>query len=373
MTDHRDLLGISHLLSGDNATAIPYRIYQKASHPFALIPNDYPSHRQLANFLPAQSKLARLFRRLLEAFPASARLFGKQMVIHYAKDKDFVRFLIQAGGSPIKGTQTAPLFLLGNPHGEAPRLILICRNVGGQPAVAVKAGLNPAAKSLIKTEGAFLKNPPECVRDSIPKHLRSYADVGVEAFAMECIFGRTPQPADLSKLPLLLRGWESDQAPRPLGEFPDWQRLRTALHGAEVPFPASLLELECTTMQPMVSHGDLAPWNVKITPQGPWKVFDWERGECVGIPGWDWFHYLVQSALLIDRLGSVELGKYFAAILHTEPYREYLGTLGIAGTAETLFYAYLLYNWHVLRPDDARDRPRKNASFALNKLQSTGS
>ena len=79
-------------------------------------------------------------------------------------------------------------------------------------------------------------------------------------------------------------------------------------------------ELAEAVFHPALAHGDCAPWNAKIS-NGACTLLDWERGELAGIPGWDWFHFVIQPAVLvrhepvmklIDRLEqAVRLGAFY--------------------------------------------------------------
>ena len=48
---------------------------------------------------------------------------------------------------------------------------------------------------------------------------------------------------------------------------------------------------------------DIELEQITVRPQdGSWVVLDWERGEPEGLPGWDWFHYVVQTGVLVEGL-----------------------------------------------------------------------
>lgn len=49
-------------------------------------------------------------------------------------------------------------------------------------------------------------------------------------------------------------------------------------------------------------HGDLAPWNVLRTGSG-WVLCDWEDAAECDVPGWDLWHWIVQSHALLGRPG----------------------------------------------------------------------
>ena len=75
-------------------------------------------------------------------------------------------------------------------------------------------------------------------------------------------------------------------------------------------------------------------------PAGAWTVLDWERGELTGIPGWDWFHYVIQSGILVGRLATSGLGSAPGVLLRSEAFQQYAARGGIIGCERELALAY---------------------------------
>jgi hypothetical protein len=48
-------------------------------------------------------------------------------------------------------------------------------------------------------------------------------------------------------------------------------------------------------------HRDFSPWNVFVTPQGGFAVFDWESSEPAGLPGLDLHYFLAYLSFALDR------------------------------------------------------------------------
>lgn len=358
------LLGTSPTLS------LPYRSYYKSGQPFALIPDSVVAHRQLAPFLPAQSLIARTFRYGLTLAPQLFSKLGKSTSLAFSPENGLVQFLTKMGGATMEQVATTPLILLGNPHGEAPRMVMLCRNAHGKPVAAVKIGKDVTARKLIQAESTFLKSAPAPIQNDIPKFLGDYSDPTILAFGMECVLGGTPRSHDFSKLPQMLHRWTSPAVPRPLNEFPAWQRLRIALQAAGIPFPKRLEAAEQIRLQPVITHGDLTPWNIKITSQGQWKVFDWERGEVVGIPGWDWFHYLIQSMILLQRWDLCQIQKSLFEILRQSDFLSYARHTKIEDITPILLWTYLIYHWQVLQPTERTDIHTALAQWAFDSTKS---
>ena len=53
-------------------------------------------------------------------------------------------------------------------------------------------------------------------------------------------------------------------------------------------------------------HGDFAPWNI-LRAQNRLFVFDWENAHTTSIPGWDLFHFIVQTGILVHHLSAGEI------------------------------------------------------------------
>src|SRR5262249_49195183 len=112
-------------------------------------------------------------------------------------------------------------------------------------------------------------------------------------------------------------------------------------------------------LHPTIQHGDFAPWNIKISPQGIWTVLDWERGELEGIPGWDWFHYIIQPAILVEHVSTSGLVQRIENHLTTDSFKHYAADAGIHGLERLLLLAYLLYMVQVIQPSEGLAETRE--------------
>jgi aminoglycoside phosphotransferase (APT) family kinase protein len=142
-----------------------------------------------------------------------------------------------------------------------------------------------------------------------------------------------------------------------LSETPPWQRLERAA-AADPLWPALAARLRARAVHPVLGHGDLAPWNIKLSPQGAWTVLDWERGELTGVAGWDWFHYVLQRAILVERPPASGLVARAEQLLAAEDFRRYAEQTGSAGFARELMVAYLLHSVHVIQPAEGIPQTR---------------
>jgi len=99
-------------------------------------------------------------------------------------------------------------------------------------------------------------------------------------------------------------------------------------------------------------HGDFAPWNIRVDKSGAWHVLDWERGAAAGPPAWDWYHYAVQTGILVERLPVAELMSRMRRLWASAEFSAYARACGIVGLEAPLFRAYLQYLVQAIRPSE---------------------
>jgi hypothetical protein len=126
----------------------------------------------------------------------------------------------------------------------------------------------------------------------------------------------------------VLSSWISERQ-IPLCETPAWQQLEAVSWLFPV-YPA-LRPLRDRKIRATIQHGDFAPWNIKVLKNGTWIIVDWERGTLNGIPGWDWFHYIIQSAILVGHKTADEIAKNLDAVLDSQKFKKYAEKSGISG------------------------------------------
>lgn len=99
----------------------------------------------------------------------------------------------------------------------------------------------------------------------------------------------------------------------PLSENPTWLQLKkdflkvvenndTRLPKGMIRKLAGLIEStdETTVLEVGMSHGDFTPWNMFLTDQGL-SVYDWELSDLFRPLGFDFFHFIIQQGILVDR------------------------------------------------------------------------
>ena len=107
-------------------------------------------------------------------------------------------------------------------------------------------------------------------------------------------------------------------------------------------------------------HRDFTPWNIRGSP-GAWKVLDWERGERVGMPLWDWLHFVVQTAILVAQAKPEEVATRIEQLLASASVERYLRLTETLGWERPICLAYLEYCERILRPSEGIETLKQTA------------
>jgi hypothetical protein len=341
---------LATLLGGDVAQRdLPMRLVRKHGRPFLLLPANSQLAAQTLALYPAQTFRARVARQGLRTALAAGLSVGTEKIsLPVSAANAFVRFLSNAVGG---ANDTIPNFgvLAGNPSAAGQRFVFLVFDANGTPRAVVKAGLTEEARKLIRREKDFLTSAP--VISGIPRLRAAMESPPVEALAMDFVEGVSPRERDERQLPQLLTSWIRPGAPVPLSETRVWSELQP--HCSALPFFTELTkELKERTVSPVVFHGDLAPWNIKVSTSGAWSVFDWERGDLNGMPGYDWFHYLIQTRILVAHEPTPVLVMRLEPLFSSEAFQKYAALTRITGIERLLAIVYLLHHNEVIRPGE---------------------
>jgi hypothetical protein len=153
----------------------------------------------------------------------------------------------------------------------------------------------------------------------------------------------------------LLGSWLDSSARIRLDESPTWQTVSTAAAGEAARIQETM---GATPFCPAIFHGDFAPWNLRVS-NGRWTAIDWERGETGGLPGWDWFHYVVQTRILVEKRSARETLAEVEALFTYAAWQAYARKAAIAGRERALLAGYLLWADEVIRPSEGREALRE--------------
>lgn len=329
---------------------VEMRMVSKHGRPFLLLPCQRRAAAASLGLYPAQTPRARTARTILRWLLWVGLPFGmKQITVAVLSDDPFAQFLSSQAGEPKTGLPTLGV-LAGNPASDGQRFLLLVFDASQEPVAVVKAGLSERAKSLIEKEESFLATVPQNT-SSVPRLRAVFQSPRLRALALDYFAGDSPRPCDEGALPSLLASWVDPRRTLVVSDTPDWARLESAASANKV-FAVLAKQLRSRAVHPAIQHGDLAPWNIKVSPAGAWTVLDWERGELAGIPGWDWFHYVIQPAILVERLAAPELIQRVEGLLSSDGFKSYAARAGITDCARELVLAYLLHAAEVIQPSE---------------------
>ena len=312
-------------------------MFKKGGEPLLIVPRGIPQMATALELYPAQTAKARLARgawRLAVRRGLSGGAERDVLVLHHSDP--FVEFLVKLSShtAATGPANVVPQFavLAGNPHAQGRRFLVLVFSPSGQPVAVVKAGKQPAAIELIEKEAAFLAGAPS----GLPGVPALQALFHNSAFALNYIAGHSPRPRETGEIERILKSWLERGQQRPVDELAAWRRLAGATP-ADGLFGLLAKRLGGFPVQACVFHGDLAPWNIKISrANGAWMVLDWERGDLAGPPAWDWFHYVLQPAILVRRQSAIALAQTAEALLESPAFQAYARAAGLGSISESL-------------------------------------
>lgn len=339
---------------GSDST-LTFRVVRKAGEPFLLLPTEAELAAQALTLYPAQTGFARFAAAALRILLRVRLPLPLEIVqVGIATASPFVQFLADLGG----GEMPPPLAILaGNPRAAGRRFIVLVFGKNRVPAAVVKAGMGAEAAALIEREREFLASVPATAQ-GVPQLRASFNAEGIRAFTVDFIEGHPSRGANPAAIAPLLTSWLDLTRRVPLRELPAWQRLV-----ASFPITPSMEKLVRETgnceCHPALAHGDFAPWNVRVSPGGEWTVLDWERAQTASVPAWDWFHYFVQTSILVGHEEPARLANEIEGFLNSAPLCAYAEKAGIAGRTRELLLAYLLYCSNVLKPTEGLGKLRQ--------------
>jgi hypothetical protein len=331
-------------------TVVRWRVLRRRGEPLLVLPESNGAAAQSLTLYPAQTMKARLVRNVLRAaLRLNLPLPLVRAEVRVDAAAPFAMFLSAQAG--VKHFPACGI-LCGNPHTAGRRFVLLLFGEHYAPVCVVKAGMGKTAMALIEREINFLATVPTGVM-GIPKLSGTWRGENVSALAQEFLDGEFSPTADNGLVPKLMNAWVVEGEGQPLATTAPWRELEPVF--AATPSWQRLAELGRRTVRRVIWHGDFTPWNLKRDHRTEQCVaLDWERGQLSGVPGWDWFHFVIQSAVLVKKLSGVALREEFAALLESEHFSTYAARCGVAGCERELALAYLLYNVDVLQPSEGR-------------------
>ncbi|MEQ1861146.1 MAG: hypothetical protein ABMA13_14590 [Chthoniobacteraceae bacterium] len=318
------------LASADTGDTIDFHLVRKRGEPMLLLPLDGARSARALELYPAQTFRARAWKRLL-ALALRVRWPLTTVSLALSESTPFGRFLAQIEGADLR----AFAVLFGNPRAAGRRFVFLLFGNDDQPCAVVKAGATEQASALVLAEADLLASLPTGTPGA-PGLRARFADSTQAALALDFVPGSTPSVDDPAIEPLLT-AWVDRSRRTALAEIPAFGRITRGASGLVI--------------HPALMHGDFAPWNVRVH-DGRWTALDWERGELTGVPGWDWLHFVVQHAVLVEHLDAAQVQRRIADLIRSAPFSRYAQGAGFAGSEETIAAGYVHYCAEVLRPTE---------------------
>jgi hypothetical protein len=332
-----------------------WKLLRRGGEPLLLAPLDPKSAAVALSLYPAQRTRARYLRAALrQAWRLGIPVNIENVTASIIPDAPFPTFLAQQ----VEGPRTTfpPLAILcGNPMAKGRRFVILVFGPGRTPAAVVKAGVGEAATGLVEQEETFLNSTPRAAA-AIPKLRGIFHGTEIRALALDFAPGEPPAHDAHEKIGRLLTSWLETGSARRLGSLPAWRVAEEACRSHPA-WERAAAVLRDRQVHSTVFHGDFAPWNIKVSPHnGSWTVLDWERGDLLGIPGWDWFHYVFQYGVLVSRLRPPGLVRTMRELFRHEAFQRYAAAASIKGVVRELFLAYVLcYNRIFNSPESGAD------------------
>jgi len=331
-----------------------FHLLRKGGQPWVLLPAAPAAARQALELYPAQTTQARwaksAFRLALQCgwFPRTEPLTLARTQTHA-----WEVFLQRISGRTEFPTVAA---LAGNPAATGQRVVFLIFNHQGQPQWVVKAGVGESATTLIERETTILKSlPARC--SGVPILRGEFSQDNVRAFAMDYCPGAAPANHSAAAPGPILSQWIDRSREIPILELPAVQQLAAACE-REPWFDKWRQTIASARVHPVIMQGDFAPWNIKVHA-GQWLVLDWERGELTGVPGWDWFHFVVQPQILVQRLAPEAIGKKVRNLLGSAEFQAYARTTKCQEHTAALLLAYLAHIIHIVRPSEGLEAAKQ--------------
>jgi hypothetical protein len=325
------------------------------------LPGNAGAGRASLELYLAQRPLAKAFRSVMPLIlrTPAAGIFEEIKVAADA-DSDWICFLKQQAGLEA-GQLTTPAIKFGGVAKKTSRLVMLLCDEAGHPIRVIKVGLNTAGRAATEREADLLSRLPDGLIGCTGITGR-YHSATLSAFAT-AYFPGASLDNDLG-IEKLFHNWLNPTPKEPLETLASWQQLAAVASAEAAPEWELLREaLAGQRVRTTLFHGDFTPWNVRILNAENIRAFDWERGQLKGIPGWDWFHFIIQTSVLVKRHSRERIAAELEQLFHSPRFQKYAEEAGITQIIEPLLLAYMLHQKLVDQPEEGRERNQR--LFAL--------
>jgi hypothetical protein len=334
-----------------------FRVVSRKGQPLLLIPQRRKAAAHTFGLYPAQTRRARWARTLLRFLVSWGLPTGLKTVrLQLSTADPFMQYLAEESGDVVRALPELGV-LAGNAATAGRRFVVLVFEQGRRPVAAVKAGLSGRARDLVRQERNLLQQASAGTA-GLPRFRSEFEDARLSALATDYYPGDSPAGPAFDQVASLLEAWLEPSQSVALGETTPWRDLCAAAAGDPL-FAVISRALSGRPVPRTLFHGDFAPWNVKVDGEGRWTVLDWERGQLAGVPGWDWFHFALQPAILVERLGVSALVDRTERLLRSYLFRQYATKAGVLPKEREFLLGYLLYCVWVLKPTEGLEITRQ--------------
>jgi hypothetical protein len=323
-------------LSGNGAVVASQRCYclKRNGHLLLALPKDRDLARVSLELYQPQSiraKVAITIVRLLVSL--NLHIWMPHIDIKAANESVFGKLL--SGGCQLG-------FLLGNPDGSSRKVIVAQRDAGSYEVS--KVGVGSAAKLSVNHEEKFVRSLRE-VYTGVPHILESSNTDAYSSYTTTYVSGRSPQHDDDPLVLGVLESWMRLSKPCNVSDTSIWALMKKEAEATGTSeFIDVVKQLEGLVIKQGLYHGDFAPWNIKISSGDEVHVMDWEFASLDGFAAWDWIHYLLQRAILVEDQSEEEAIEVCRKWANTDRGRDFMNTAGWGHNIELCLGSYLLYS-----------------------------
>lgn len=233
-------------------------------------------------------------------------------------------------------------FLLGNPSAQSRRAITLHRK--NENLFVDKLGIGGGARELVIKELEHIRGLPEN-HVALPEVVDQDISDKWASYATHYLDGKSPGKSDDAMVIVVLQNWLEKSESIILNETRQWQQMVDYAEANQVGNIWSRLQKAAVIpVKVGVFHGDFAPWNVKVLSSGSVYVMDWELGCADGPAGWDWVHYIIQRATLVDHHGPSKVLDECRKWAKSQEGKEFLEKAGWGVELEHWLGSYLVYS-----------------------------
>jgi hypothetical protein len=336
-------------------------LIRRKGRPFLLLPTSAFDPHVALQLYSAQRFRAKIMRALLPfILKTPAAFLFPRVRIRMDPASEMIQFMARQSGVPVEQVR-APAIKVG---GSARFVMLLC-GTANRPVKVLKVGLHPGGLVGLHPDGWEATEREANQLERLPPDLVGCIHMtgrlstpAFTTFATTYFSGDSPR--DDEGMEHLFHAWLNPHAPVPIESLHAWGELMAAFSHIDPQMWQMLSQsVAGKKVHSTIHHGDFAPWNIRAASQQNLQVFDWERGQAQGIPGWDWFHFFVQTAILARRYHEKRVAAEVEHLLQSPRFQVYAAAARIKDIIKPLFLAYLIHQKMVVKPVEGRETSEK--------------